>query len=380
MDLQGNTIDNLYGNVYINKTSYENSKETYFFDDFTVKSSFDQNRVRTITINSPDIIEGKIEGKFQFKQLPDLVENSLGSLYANYSPNKVSKGQFIKFDFNVYSKLVEVFYPEVSLGQNTFMKGEINSNDGLFRFNFKSPNIKAYGNELDNIIIEIDNKNPLYNAYVEMDSIKTKYYKVSDMSLINVTANDTLFFRTEFKGGKKGQDFYNLNLYHTIDEDNKSVVGIKKSEVNFKDYLWFLNEKESKDNKIVFNKKLTDFSIEKISMTHENQVMELMGVLRDSTYKDLQLSFKDVELDKVTPAVDSLKFKGKINGLVDFKQRKSIYEPSSELTIDDLSINDLALGKLDINVKGDDSFKNFKVNSVLRNKGLESFSADGNVL
>lgn len=379
MNLQGNSIDNLYGDIFINQTSYENSKDTYFFDDFMVKSSFDANRVRTITINSPDIIEGKIEGKFQFRQLSDLIENSLGSLYANYSPNKVNKGQFIKFDFNVYSKLVEVFYPEISLGENTFMNGEINSNSGLFRFNFKSPNIKAYGNEVDNINIDIDNKNPLYNAYIEMDSIKTKYYKVSDMSLINVTANDTLFFRTEFKGGKKGKDYYNLNLYHTIDKDNKSVVGIKKSEVNFKDYLWFINEKEAKDNKIVFNKKLTDFSIEKISVTHKNQMIELMGVLKDSTYKDVKLSFKDVELDKITPSVDSLKFNGKVNGLVDFKQRKSVYEPSSSISIDSLTVNNFALGKLNIDVEGDNSFKKFKVNSVLRNNGLESFETEGNV-
>lgn len=379
MDLQGNSIDNIYGNIYINQTSYENSKDTYFFDDFQVTSTFDENQVRTITINSPDIIEGKVEGKFQFKQLPDLIENSLGSLYANYSPNKVSKGQFVKFDFNVYSKLIEVFFPEISLGENTFMKGEIDSNDGMFKFNFKSPSITAYGNQFDNINIDLDNKNPLYNAFIELDSIKTKYYKVANLSLINVTANDTLFFRTEFKGGKKGDDYYNLNLYHTINEDNNSVVGIKKSEVNFKDYLWFINENEEKDNKIVFNKKLTDFSIEKISMTHGEQVMQLMGKLRDSTYKDVQLSFKNVELDKITPSVDSLKFKGKVNGIVDFKQRKSVYEPSSSLEIDSLNINNFALGKLNIDVKGDESFKNFKVNSVLRNDGFESFSADGNV-
>ena len=143
--------------------------------------------------------------------------------------------------------------------------------------------------------------------------------------------------------------------------------------------MWFINEDESKDNKIIFNKKLTDFSVEKITMSHKNQVMELMGVLRDSTYKDLKLSLKDIELDKITPSVDSLKFKGKVNGLVNFKQNKAIYEPSASVSIDSLSINNLALGKLAIDVKGDDSFKNFKVNSVLKNDGLESFSADGNV-
>jgi hypothetical protein len=61
-------------------------------------------------------------------------------------------------------------------------------------------------NTFDNIRVVIDNK-ILYNAFIELDSIKTKYYKVRDFSLINVTMKDTLFFRSEFKGGSKGEDF-----------------------------------------------------------------------------------------------------------------------------------------------------------------------------
>jgi hypothetical protein len=30
------------------------------FDDFNIRSSFDEDRVRTINVNSPDIIEGEI--------------------------------------------------------------------------------------------------------------------------------------------------------------------------------------------------------------------------------------------------------------------------------------------------------------------------------
>jgi hypothetical protein len=43
-----------------------------------------------------------------------------------------------------------------------------------------------------------------------------------------------LFFRSEFKGGSKGEDYFNLNLYHTINEDNNNVVGISKSDLKFK--------------------------------------------------------------------------------------------------------------------------------------------------
>jgi hypothetical protein len=35
-------------------------KDTYRFDDFNINSSFDQDRVRTITVDSPDIVQVKL--------------------------------------------------------------------------------------------------------------------------------------------------------------------------------------------------------------------------------------------------------------------------------------------------------------------------------
>jgi hypothetical protein len=87
----GNNIENFQGNVYINKTSYQKQQGIYDFDDFTIASSFDSNNVRTITVNSPDIVEGEIVGKYEFNQLENLVKNSLGSLYTNFKPSKVKR-------------------------------------------------------------------------------------------------------------------------------------------------------------------------------------------------------------------------------------------------------------------------------------------------
>src|SRR5690606_2779732 len=164
--------------------------------------------------------------------------------------------------------------------------------------------IAAFENYFDKVRIDIDNKNPLYNAYIEIDSIRTKYYKVSEFSMLNVTANDTLFLRSEFKGGPTAADYYNVDLYHTIDDQNNIVVGIDKSELYFKDYLWYLNEKESRDSKIIFDKKLKNFSIENIVMSHEDQKMELEGVVQGTSNKDLKLTFENINLTKITPTID----------------------------------------------------------------------------
>ncbi|MEO8240649.1 MAG: translocation/assembly module TamB domain-containing protein, partial [Flavobacterium sp.] len=376
--LSGNTIDNLKGDVFINKTTYQNVKATYPFDDFYINSSFDNAGVRTITVNSPDIVKGQVVGKYEFNQLKKLVTNSLGSLYTNYKPLKVKKGQFLKFDFTIYSKIIEIFYPEISIGTNTIAKGVINGDNQEFKFNFNSPKITASTNTFDNIRIKIDNKNPLYNAYIELDSIKTKYYDIRDFSLINVTMKDTLFFRSEFKGGSKGNDYFNLNLYHTINKENKNVIGINKSEIKLKDYLWYLNEKETPNNQIVFDKLFQNFNFDNIILTHENQEITFMGDTKGSNYKDLKATLKNVDLNQITPTDPKFVFNGNMNAEVFYKQDNAIYKPTATIKIDNLNINKIDLGNLNFDIAGDDSFKKFTVNSTLENNNLKSFDLNGN--
>lgn len=377
VNLSGSTIDNLKGDVFLNKTTYQNTKATYLLDDFHVNSSFDQDQVRTISFNSVDIIKGEIVGKYQFNQLQNLVTNSLGSLYANYRPIKVKKGQFLKFNFIIFNKIIEIFYPEISIATNTIVKGNINSDNQEFKLNFNSPKISASGNTFDNIRIKVDNKNPLYNAFIEMDSIKTKLYNIRDFSLINVTMKDTLFFRTEFKGGTKGQDYFNLNLYHTLNKENKNVVGIHKSEVKLKDYLWFLNEKETPNNQIVFDKSFENFNFDNIILTHEDQEITFMGDIKGKSYKDLKLSFKDVDINQITPANSKFVINGNLNALVNYKQDKDVFQPTASIQIDQLNINKTNLGNLNFDITGDESFRKFKLNSSIENENLQSLGLDG---
>jgi len=374
---KGNTLDDLDGVLQVENVSYQNDRDSYYFEDFQLNSSFDGQNVRTITINSKDIISGKVVGKFKIDQVRKILENAVGSLYANYSPNKLQKGQFLDFNFTLYNKIVDIFVPQVSISENTKIKGKINADLGKFEFDFTSPNVVAFDNYFKNIKIDIDNKNPLYNTYIEMDTIRTKNYKISDFNLINLTMNDTLFVRSEFKGGNKQDDDFSLNIYHTIDENKQSVIGFKKSEVNFKDYLWFINEDENNDNKIIFDKTFKNFKFQKLRLSHNNQNMDFYGEMKDSTYKDFNLTFNDVDLDKVTPSLDSITLDGKVNGFVKFKQDYTYYKPLSNIHIDSLKINKFPVGDMYLLVEGNDAFNEFDIDSYIVQKGSERFNLNG---
>jgi hypothetical protein len=377
VQVSGNSVDNLSGNVFINNAIYQNVKATYVFDDFMINSTFTKDRVRTITLNSTDIVEGEIVGKYQFGQLKNLLTNSLGSLYTNFKPEKVKRGQFLKFNFSIYNKIVEIFYPEISIGRNTIVKGNINSDNREFRLNFNSPKVIASNNIFDNIRIKIDNKNPLYNAFIELDSIKTKQYKIRDFSLINVTMKDTLFFRSEFKGGSKGEDFFNLNLYHTINKDNNNVVGINKSEIKLKDVLWFLNEKETPHNQVVFDKSFKNFNFDNIILSHEDQEITFMGDIKGTVYKDLKLTVKNVDLSQLSPANAKFALNGNVNAIVNYKEDNAVFQPTASIQIDGLNINKTNLGNLNFDIEGDKTFKKFNLNATIANENRESLEAGG---
>jgi hypothetical protein len=378
-NLSGNSINNLHGDVLVEQASYQNNRDIYIFDSFSINSSFDQNRERTVAINSPDIIEGKLIGKFDFNQLPLLLENSLGSIYANYNPNKIKKGQYLKFNFSIFNKIIEIFYPEIKVSSNTFIKGSINSDNNDFKLDFESPEISAFDNKFEKVDIQVDNKNPLFNTYVSIDSVKTKYYKISEFNLINVTKRDTLFFRTEFKGGNKADDYYNIDAYHTIDNQKNSVVGIFKSELNFKDYLWYINEENNTQNRIVFDKKFSDFTFENFTVTHEEQKINFLGAIKGKDYKDLKLNFNQVNIGKLIPEIENFVMEGNMNGEIDFKQNGELYQPYASIEVDNMKVNNIDFGVLNLDVKGKDDLRTFSVNSIIKNDNFESFLTEGDI-
>ncbi|MDB2494136.1 translocation/assembly module TamB, partial [Flavobacteriaceae bacterium] len=229
------------------------------------------------------------------------------------------------------------------------------------------------------IEVQLINDNPLFNSYIEVDSLATPYYNASEFSLINVTLNDTLYVKSEFKGGTDSKDAFDFNLYYTIDENNKSVVGLKKSEVNFKNTPWLINRNQNKQNKIVFDRAFEEITIDNINMSFTSEDILLNGVILGSQNKDVNLDFTNVDLAKITPRIKDLKLGGNLNGRFNMTQLESVYFPKSSLIIDDLSVNEFNLGSFKADIQGNQSLTNYDVNVSLKEGDLESLKVVGSL-
>lgn len=378
MNMRGTNLNDAAGVILLLNTSYQNQNDLYSFEDLRVTSNF-ADSVRTIQVNSSDVISGTVEGIFDINQVPSLIQNSVGSIYTNYQPNKLTNNQYLEFDLDIYNKIVDVFFPDITLAPNTFIRGRMESDESEFRLNFRSPEISVFENKLLDVNVQVDNTNPLFNTYIEIDSISTGLYNFSEFNLINVTLNDTLYVRSELRGGAQNKDTYNLNLYHTINEDNNSVVGVQKSDILFKGNQWFLNEFNDLSNRVVFEDRFNDIRIDTLRLSHEKELIQLAGNLQDSTHKTLRMRFDDVDLGKISPESDNLIFGGVINGDLNLWQREQAYYPHSSLTVADLELNDTVMGDLHIDILGNSDLSIYNVNMNLNNQGRESFSGIGEI-
>src|SRR5690606_27538904 len=152
----------------------------------------------------------------------------------------------------------------------------------------------------------------------------------------------------------------------------KSVVGVKKSDITYKGHVWYLNEKNDRLNKVSFDDNFNEIHIDSLVLSHQNEMIQVAGMMRDSTYKDLRLMFSNVDVGKITPEIDSLQVSGNLNGKLDFLQKDGVYFPNSSLTIDDVIINDILFGNLDLAVEGNEDLTRYDIRSKLVNKELKA--------
>lgn len=376
MDFKGNTLDDIYGTAAFENVSYTNQNKTYEFNDFTVKS-WQKDSIKTIEIDSKDIVKGRLQGVYKLSEIKDVFQNSLGSMFAKYKPVKVTKNQFFDFDFNIYKEIVEVFLPEIRLGSNTKIRGKVIDANDEIKLLFQTPKMAVKNAILDSIYLQIDNKNPVLNTNFKIQKLRTKNYVLNEVNLLNKTLNDTLFVRTDFTGGEASEERYDLSFFYTVDEAKKGVLGIKKSKIYFKDKDWFVNPSDNDKNKLTFNYSKQKYQFEEFDLSQGDQKITFSGALQDSTYKDLNIQFQKVSLDAITPKIDSLSLEGLLNGNLNFKQESGVYQPVGNVSIEDFSINDASQGNLNMRLKAEDSYKKYAVHMDLISDSYKNLTAEG---
>ncbi len=341
---EGTTIDDVVGKARFNNLKITNQYDTYHFDNFNITSEFNEKEERNISFHSTDIVDGYIRGKYKFESIPILVKNAFGSVFANYQMTPVKEAQYIFYKFNIYSKILELIDPDLKVAKNTYVIGKINSTDNKLKLKLLSPKITYNQKDFVNVNLRIDNKNPLYNTFLKIDSINAGFYKFKNLRLLNTTINDTLYLKTKFEGGQKFNDKYDIAFYYTMDEWQNFIFGLQKSSLKFKEVPWLIDPNQNID-RIVYNAGKDSLRVDDVSIFHQQERLAVSG-LKNKDSLDFKIDLDSINLAHITPEIKDFDFEGKINGFIHIAKYHKEILPSTELNIKGFKMNGETLGDL----------------------------------
>ena len=240
---------------------FENRDKTITINPIAIRQSIEGNNT-TLAIENTDCISGSIKGSFFSKELPLLFQNAIQKVYTFLPQVNTRPDQNFDFRFIIYSKILDVLYPDLNIDKNININGTVAAGEKRSIINVDSPLLTLGTSKFTNLHFQLDTKNPIFNTFVSVDAYKDKNNSIQNFNMISTTLKYTLYFRTELLGGLEQRDRYELNFFHTRDPQGNSHFGLQKSTVDFKGNLWELNPEDEKTGQIVYNPSISKIVIE----------------------------------------------------------------------------------------------------------------------
>lgn len=345
INLAGDHIDNIDGDLVVSYTTYETSENYYFFNDFKLNAQ-NVDSLRYIRLDS-DMIRGSLTGEMKMAELVPALQQTFAKYFSAFD----GEGTFATQDFDVDVEffntrpLTEIFMPELTLETGGSIAANYKSNTNDLTLDFISPGIR-YG---DMNVKDIHVESYTGDQAIELDLHSSAFYysetgKIDSISYVSLLRSDSAFFELSWLAGDSLYFNGNLNGYASQDINDAIVIGLRNSQFDFTGDVWKFNE----ENKILYDS--TGVFIDQLRFNSANQEVALHGKLSELAEDQLNVKLKKIEMLPFEPFLRgaNTKLDGKISGEINLGQAMKDPYFISDIKIDSLSLNDDFIGVIDL--------------------------------
>ena len=344
LNVTGNTIDNLIGEINFDNTVYIQDKETYKVETFNLRSN-EQNGIKSMSLNS-DFLDANIDGVFNVRDLPNALqrvfEKYIPSFFSKGNPSKKMAPQNFEFDLNFKNThdVTQLFLPHVTISPKSAIHGRFDSFKNDFTFAASSSRITFYGYVFSDWSV-----NSSANGDLKFD-MKTKRLYLSDslwlndLNLFTKTHSDSINLALNWDNKSQKVNKGDINAFVAIKKANSFEFKVRPSAFTINDSVWTIKN----SNSILFDS--TYIVVKDLNFEHETQGISLNGIVSENKEDQLVLAFQNFNLTHLNGFLGptGLTIKGRIDGqsiITDF-YNKLVF--SSNNTFKSFFINDNDFG------------------------------------
>lgn len=343
INVTGNNIDNLRGQINFDNTIYKQDNEIYKLSVFNLVSS-EESGDKSIELFS-DFCNAKVKGTFLVLDLPVCIENLLNNYLPNYFLNKnkkITTAQNFEYSF-LFKKtdaVTRLFAPHLTIAPNTLIKGDFNSSTNHFFLTGNSSKLT-----FNNFIIKNWNINAstsdklLFNTGCERLFLSDSTW-LTDFKIVTSTQNDSVNLAITWDN--KSEKQFKGDIAAFLHFDLNSIVKFKILPSTFimADSVWSI----SKSNEVVIDSNY--ITVKDFIFEHSNQSIAINGIVSENKNDQLKLRLNNFNLANLNLYINytGLNFRGRINGESSISNMYSNMLFLSDNTFTSLFINNNEIG------------------------------------
>lgn len=346
INLSGDNLNNLTGNINFDNTFYKNSEKTYKISTFDLNLN-QANAIKNIHLSS-NYFNLDVDGLYSLTNLPFAFKQTLNTYYPTFvSKNKgktLYKDAFkFKLTIKKFDIVNELFVKSLMVSPNTSVVGDFDAAKNLFNFNLKSTLIEASGVKFNNNVIESYSQNNKINLVFKGSNIQlTDSIKLNNYFMYLVSKDQDTKYNLEWDD-KNTPNTSGKIAGKVSFTNNQAIFAYSDMKLTVKDSTWKM---------VTSNPSIIDTTgtilVNPLQFKNNDQSIDISGAISNKQSDSVNLVTRNLVLDQFNPILSPLKIKlsGKLNGRVKLQNIDNHLSVNSFLDFSKFKFNDNVIGRL----------------------------------
>lgn len=406
------TLNDLNLDVEAFNVNFATADQKYHIPNAKLKT-FVEGGERSILVDAPGAVNGKISGKYNLADLAGMVENGLGKILVGPEPRKLYRGQTFAMNFDVEQGLVAYFMPDLKLPQGAKVEGEYDGNSNNLILNLDAASLKyimtkkeeiteadralAEANPdykiddrvvvtrdsamVDSVMVRINTANTEQQLYAKISRLEYNKNILKDVILIGKNDNNSVLrIATSFKHGNPDDELndnlknYAINFNQSTNPEGDYIFRFEPTEVDLNNVKWSIDTSPELDHYISYRRKTSDFEVKNLKIYSDESSL----LINESIFKSAKDFYVDAEVQnfaiekilEMQSGGNPMDIKGLANGNVKIKMDKNTLQPLVDLTVDNIMMNGNDMGDVTISAVNGFSLNVYDVDVKVASAGV----------
>ena len=363
VDLVGSNIDNLIGDVLLNKSIYNDKQDSIFVEKIFITSE-KKDRFRDVSINS-SVLDAKLQGEYSFSEIPGFINN----FFVRYIPSQIGNNfkvtdlsHDLNFSLELHnSELIsKLLLNGVEMSDHTLIEGNYLAKDHSLTINGTSPFLNIYGTKID----QLDFNGKAGEKVFDLNVNANKVYQndslfLDNFSISSIAGKDSLLNIIGWKNNNESKvNEAKISISTFFNGYDSITIRVLDSYAYISDTLWTINS----DNLIKADTGSISFKALKLSSKTQSIIVD--GQISNSPDDQIDILLKNFNLLSLKSLIPKniINAEGIVDGVASITKQDDALMFTSDINFKNLRVNETLIGEGNVKSVWNTLQKSLKLN------------------